>query len=328
MKADTVLTLTPLDINGKPLTPFHFTRYEVPEKISFGGDQMLAVHQFIGGARVIDAMGRSDIPLAWSGLFFGSSALVRARYIDYLRTNGGACLLTWAELSYKVVIQTFKADFERFYQLPYSITCVVVADNAKQQLTAPASIDQSIGDDINLASSLTSLIGDGPLSSAMATLSTAVKAVSSFAAATRATLNTVLAPLAIVYSQTQSLIATASNTIQSVTTLGGILPYNPIATQAQNLLGQVTAMNSLPQLFQLQSVLSRVGTNISGISTAGQTVTVGGGNLFKMAQQNYGDATNWTDIAKANALVDPQITGVQTLSIPSVPGASGGVLSQ
>ena len=59
MQADTVLTLG----------DFEFARYEIPEQITFGGDQRLVVHELVGGTRVIDAMGRADAPLEWSGLF-------------------------------------------------------------------------------------------------------------------------------------------------------------------------------------------------------------------------------------------------------------------
>ena len=50
---------------------FAFQDFEVPERIPAGGEQMLAIHKLVGGRRVIDAMGRDDAALEWSGYFLG-----------------------------------------------------------------------------------------------------------------------------------------------------------------------------------------------------------------------------------------------------------------
>lgn len=58
----------------------------------------------------------------------------------------------------------------------------------------------------------------------------------------------------------------------------------------------------------------------------GQVVVVAGGNLFALAAQYLGDATQWIRIAQANQLSDPQLEGVNTLVIPPVdPVAGGGI---
>lgn len=57
-----------------------------------------------------------------------------------------------------------------------------------------------------------------------------------------------------------------------------------------------------------------------------RTITVAGGNLYEIALQYLGDATQWNRIAQANDLIDPVVTGIVTLQIPSVdPKAGGGV---
>ncbi len=59
-----------------------------------------------------------------------------------------------------------------------------------------------------------------------------------------------------------------------------------------------------------------------------QTATVAGGNLYQLALQYLGDATQWNRIAALNNLTDPVISGVVTLTIPSVdPNAGGGILA-
>ena len=63
-----------------------------------------------------------------------------------------------------------------------------------------------------------------------------------------------------------------------------------------------------------------------------KTITVAGGSLYALALQYLGDATQWNRIAQANApatgVLDPMLTGLVTLQIPSTdPNAGGGVYS-
>jgi hypothetical protein len=58
------------------------------------------------------------------------------------------------------------------------------------------------------------------------------------------------------------------------------------------------------------------------------TITVAGGDLFHIAAQQLGDATQWIRIAQLNGLADPVISGVTTLQIPSPNPAAGGGIAQ
>ncbi|HVJ54870.1 MAG TPA: hypothetical protein VM689_20590 [Aliidongia sp.] len=57
-------------------------------------------------------------------------------------------------------------------------------------------------------------------------------------------------------------------------------------------------------------------------------IQVAGADLFRLAVQYYGDATQWYRIAAANQLFDPLVAGPATLSIPapSTRPTNGGVL--
>jgi hypothetical protein len=309
------------------LGDFLFARFEIPEKIGFGGDHKLAVHELVGGQRVIDAMGRSDAPLEWSGILTGPTALERARYLDNLRVAGKELLLTWSEFSYFVIVQSFRCSFERAYKLPYTITCIVVEDATSPVKTiASPGVDEAMRDDMTSATTLGTSIGDVELSGLLATLDTAISAVSSFATVAQSTINSVLQPLAAVQTRVGILLESVGNTVTNVTTLGGILPNNPISQQATNLLGQVNAMQQLPVLYNLRAVTGRMVGNLGTVGSGVKTLSLAGGNLFSVAAQEYGDATAWTGIAQANNLTDPQLAGVNTLTIPPNP-TTGGVLT-
>jgi len=59
------------------------------------------------------------------------------------------------------------------------------------------------------------------------------------------------------------------------------------------------------------------------------TITVFSGNLFQVAAQYLGDATQWIRIAELNQLRDPFIYGQTQLILPPVdPSAGGGIVVQ
>ena len=55
-----------------------------------------------------------------------------------------------------------------------------------------------------------------------------------------------------------------------------------------------------------------------------KVITVAGDNLFRIAAEQLGDATQWIRIAQLNNLSDPMLTEVNTLLIPEVDTTAGG----
>jgi hypothetical protein len=306
------------------LGDFTFSEYEIPERITMTTAIRAVVRKMVGGARNVNMMGYDPQPLEWSGMLLGENALQRARTLKQMALAQKMLSLTFSEYSYSVVICEFVEDFQREYEIYYRIRLEVVADNAAQGPNAAPGIDDLIGADISTANGICSSIGNAGLTSSMGTLTSAIGAVSSFAKATQSTLQTVLAPLAQVQAQVSTLIAAGENTLQSVSTVGGLLPNNPIAQQVSRLSAQVNTMTQQPQLLQLQGVLSRVGTNIGQIGSASKSITVVGGNLYDLAAKYYKDATGWVAISRANPSLggDPNISGTQNIAIPPTNNAA------
>jgi hypothetical protein len=318
MAADTVVTLD----------DFEFANFEIPEKIRFGGQQILAVHRLVGGKKVIDAMGRSDEPLVWSGIFTGSTADDRARYLDGLRIAGKTHKVTWGEHSFDAVIQDFVAEYERFYHIPYTIKLEVISD-----LTSPITgvadqgMDEVITQDVADADDLTVQINDDPLTGLMGTFDSAISSVSSIAKATTAELNSVLSPLADVRQRIDVLLGSVGGVVRSVTTIGGVLPNNPIAQQAQNLLNQASNMTQYPALLDLKGITGRIQMNLTNGLVPDGILTKAGGNLFDMASSQLGDASKWDVLAKANGLLDPMLKGINDVKVPTLTPTGGGLIS-
>ena len=55
-----------------------------------------------------------------------------------------------------------------------------------------------------------------------------------------------------------------------------------------------------------------------------RTLTVVGGNLFRIAAEQLNDATQWIRIAQLNGLSDPMLAGVTVLLVPDVDASAGG----
>lgn len=312
------------------LGDFVFERNEIPESIVFGGEQALVVHRLVGGTKIVDAMGDFTGPISWSGWLEGQDALSRARQLTAMRAAGVAVVLEWSELAYAVVIRAFEPDFQRFYKIPYRITCEVVEDlTLSPGGSGDFSIDDLIDGDMEAATELSEEIGDSTLSDLMDAANSAVDTVSSFANAAQSTLNSVLQPIAAVRNEIGLLIASTNNTLVNITTLGGILPNNPIARQVQQISSQIVAAGQLPVLVAMDRTVGRVQMNIGSIYASAKQLTTAGGNLMDMAAKEYGDAMAWTGLAKANPQLggDPDISGVQTITIPPSKDSVGGILN-
>jgi nucleoid-associated protein YgaU len=59
-----------------------------------------------------------------------------------------------------------------------------------------------------------------------------------------------------------------------------------------------------------------------------QVIMVTGGNLFQIAAQYLGDATQWVRIAQLNHITDPWLSGLVTLTLPDLDASAGGGIGQ
>lgn len=129
--------------------------WEIPEHINFGGRQHVAAHKLIGGTRVIDAMGPDPADVRWSGRFRGPDAMFRAQALDAMRASGAEVPLYYLSTFVTVVITEFHADPERSYEIPYHITCMIVADPINAVIAeAVAGIDVIVNEALSVAEGL------------------------------------------------------------------------------------------------------------------------------------------------------------------------------
>lgn len=131
-----------------------FKGFELPEQVPLGGDHSFTVHKLLGGARVLDAMGPDDRDIEWKGLFFGANALSNARAVDAMRVAGQEVPLLIDSEMRTVVIKSFKWDYQRPYQIPYTIALIV--SSTPFLGLGPSSLDDLVTADLAAAGSLIS----------------------------------------------------------------------------------------------------------------------------------------------------------------------------
>lgn len=189
------------------LEDFIFNFFEVPESIPFGTNQICAVHELIGGKRVIDAMGRSDVDITWSGYFLGIDAAERVQYIKGLAISGKELTFSYAQFSFKVYIKSFTPSFERTYQIPFTITLGVVEDLTKPvNIIFPSTFDDAITDALIQALDIAYFVANPGLDSSLALIGIAIQTIPSFADASVAELASVVSSINNAQSTVGSLI--------------------------------------------------------------------------------------------------------------------------
>jgi hypothetical protein len=265
-----------------------FQDFEVPEKISFGGTQRLAVQELIGGGRVVDALGYDDGEISFSGIFSGDDAAQRAQTLDTERAAGAVLALFWDQYFYNVVIAEFAADYEKPWWIPFALRCIVASDPAVDNAVTPAVY--LVSNDLSV---VTSLLGQAGL---------------------------VLGGLT---DPTVAGLATAGQQCGRGGGRGGRGVWHRRGESDDGEFGRFGGGIRDERLSQPRR--EQFGR---GIVMSIQIITVAGGNLFTLAAKYLNDATQWIRIAQANNLSDPVLNGVVTLTIPAVNAAAGGGIAR
>ena len=154
----TVLGVASLILGGEPLMlgGVLFQGFEIPEKIPLGGKQAGKLHKLPGGVRIFDAQGPDDNPIAWKGRFRSFTAIPRAQRLDSMRRAGRELDFSVLGLSYTVVIDEFKFEILRPYEVDYEISLHVIEDDTQglASFGVFGALDDLVGGDLSEGMSL------------------------------------------------------------------------------------------------------------------------------------------------------------------------------
>ncbi|MCF7536149.1 hypothetical protein [Pseudomonas petrae] len=297
-----------------------FTGLEVPEAVTIGAKQQLVVHKLVGGRRVVDVLGVDYDNMSWSGWMTGATAGDRVNELETLRDLGRPLSFNMDGYYFSVLIQSFNARFEHVYRRYYSIDLLVVErlDAPVKENALSGTLDALIDSDIGESLGLAEIINSDAVTTSINTVKDAVSQVQGFANATIDTVQTVIRPLVATQEVVQAVIAQVGGSINDITTLGGLIPGNPISIAANNVLRQGAALTQLAPLYQMQSVLERLQKNVLAgpLANGTSSMTTSNTTLQRVAADSYGDQSRWTEIAAANNIHDPMLGDIQTIKIP------------
>ena len=137
---------------------FTFEGLEVPDRVILRNKQKLIVHHMTSGARAIDTTGTDIQTIAFRGVFSGSAAPERIKYIESMRDSGARLLFSWDFQIVDVFIQDFEILYQSHQWIPYRLTCQVTDPAAQPSRTAadllwagPSSQISDIGNLLNNA---------------------------------------------------------------------------------------------------------------------------------------------------------------------------------
>jgi hypothetical protein len=239
------------------LGPVVFQDFEVPSGVNFGGRQRLVMHRLPGGSRVIDALGRDDAQISFSGIFSGSDATLRARSLDQLRVAGIALPLTWDVLFYTVLISEFQASYRSSWWIPYRIVCTVLRDEASELIQFAASLATTALADIGTASGYAMDVGVdlSPLQAALAAPGATTRGTAAYAAAQNCLVGT--------NTSISTSILAANGALVDATVAGAGSAEAGVA----GLLTATDAAGQLSSLVSASSYIGRTATNLTNAST-------------------------------------------------------------
>lgn len=287
-----------------------FTNLEIPEKFGpLAGRHEVVKHEYPGGAIDVQAMGPFPDTIEWDGILMGdvngASPFERALIMDNYRVTGTPLYLSYGGVwQWHGVLSVWKAIVRHQnhieYHAEFSPDIDVTEANNQASLTAAQQAAQTPEGLLSkLRTSVVSALTAAGLDPATLT------ALGGFLSA----IDSALLPATGIIS---AIAPTALSTIGAsyISAASALSTFKPQAAgpalanaaTATALLGTVTSMNNL------------VNQNVGSTTTTIRTVNA---HLPTLAQQYYGDASQWTKIAKANGLVDPQQVGIQTLVIPN-----------
>ena len=264
-----------------------FQGFEVPERIPFGGEHALIVHKLPGGGRVVDAMGPDDRDITWSGRFRGYQAEQRVRQLDGYRQAGKPLTLTWGSHRYQAIVRAFEPDFQQSFEIPYTITCLVLPPSPPAAKKAFSLLD-SLGPDLTKIVTLGGAIDVSTINSAVtnvqSAISTAQSVYNTAQSAIGAAQGVIGAAQGVIGAVKQikaggitnitnigSAIDTAQTAVLGATTqvegalatTGLMTPGSSPSSLVSGLTGAASGFGQLDNLYQMGSSLTRMGKNLT-----------------------------------------------------------------
>jgi len=239
---------------------YTFSSWGVPEHISGGGKQRLAVHRLIGGARVIDVMGWDAGQIQFSGRLRGAGADIDIRLLETLARSGVPAIFSYWTNRYQVLVASLTWQFERYYEITYKIVLEVLADLTQDAFDSIVStLDDVFNSDLSLLTAAVSTNVVLPVS--LSSITTAQSQIGLLQDATPSQLTPLVSAVGTTNTQLQSLQTSLDATLP-VGPAGGVGATGDPADLAAGLASQTTNCQQLAAAVQGVAITSRMQDNL------------------------------------------------------------------
>lgn len=280
-----------MELRGATATfTFRDNSFELPPMITLGGNQILALHQFPGGRRVLQQFGEAPVDAVWSGIFLGADAFDRAVALQAMEAKGGETTLVYGQFVFKgwLASALLTPHWDGFvkYQCTFRITQIPAQQTAAAQSQPSQTQNTQVALGNAQQAALIAVTASAVATAQISALSTALAALDPTASS-----DTVAAQAVALAAQNAALLVL----IDSLDTLDAQVAL-AVYVQVQVLL---LALQGAP-----------IGPGLV-------TLTVTDANLFKIAARIYGDPEQALTISAYNGNIPFFNPGVTlTLVLP------------
>lgn len=282
---------------------FDEARLEVPERMAgLGGTQSISTHKYPGGVILQKNYGYFPATQKWAGHFHGADASDRKEAVKRLLYAGQEIQLAFGPNAWLGRLTSFDPTVRSQWLYDYTLEFEPRLDISSGAPSLPST--GNLGTVVALhILALQSLIANG-LDPAFVGEAAAI-AIGGAAGAVLLQVQETIAASGGFSGSSTPAIQQAAVYASTSAALTQIQPYQ----NSTNPQESSPASDASARILAIQTIFSSAATPVTTIQAINP-------NLYLLAAQYYGDATQWQTIASANGLTDPQPIGTYTLTIP------------
>lgn len=282
-----------------------FDVFEVPEEFEDGLETAFDKKDHPGGGRTITTFGVHELPVSWSGWFWGADARDKLDALKRLQALCQPVTWTYGEESWQVVIVRVKGGRKNQNKIRYAIDVEILENKSHLTAHRPPDTDTSILRGLNTATKVVNAPGTKIFPDLAA-----ANLFNAFAA----TMDAAFPWTGLTYAAAQRLIAQALGVERAFDLL--LQPLRAKVQTAEQMDALVAGEDALAGVRTSRINLALYFAGMAGGALVANT------NLWQQAVMQYGDATQALEVMDANGLTDVDVAAPVALSFPPAPPGS------
>ena len=305
--AKTAFSLAGIALFGSPDINAGSGGFEVPQDLEVGLETWGSVHKLpqTGTSTpkiIVQTFGVFPKPIKWEARFLGATAEARAKTLASAQVQQRVVPFVAGARSWDVVIWDFTEKIYSRYDIGYTIELHPLAERSGRVSLGLLSLNASNAlytqyTAFTAQLAAIAVLNDVRLSPLSSSLTTTTSAIFAAQPESQASFSTLL-----------GLQTTVGSTITAASTVMASLSSSTLVADAAVYLAANTTLSTA------QSYLTTLGEYTGANKSS--VVMQNGGDLFTVAATQLGDWTRAFDLAAANGLTDPFLSGPVSVTIP------------